>query len=311
MAKLSKKERQKKKSIQIAEKRQNKQSKQTNLSSVRKTKNKNKYSITKRETLANINHENQIKANEKRKKAKQKYYKAKQQLDYKKRSLEALGFDKKFLTTTNLRKVKMVDLEAYKAGDNYKLSVENYPFLYPSYGFDFDKIYSFGDKGLYLAWLDFSGEFSVEDLIARFTTLSNETLIEILDGIVHQAPTYNKNAPNGGAGTSSGRAGSVNVGFHTDSTAKMMFDSDNRSIQKSLENEQKKRLHTGINKYYQTISGGDGNYTITEISGRKLLIVLNAIFYNITEDTRLNTYQTLYKGITSKVPDFKQILPKP
>ena len=250
------------------------------------------------------------KEEQKRIKAKQKYDKSLELLEYKKQSLLALGFDEKFLKTSYLRKIKKSDIDAYKMGNESALSVENYPFLYDSFGFDYNKQYSFGDRGLYLAWLDYFGEHSIDEIIARFQNLSNETLIQILDGIVHQAPTYNKSAPNRGSGTSSGRAGTVNTGFYTDATAKMMFDSDNRNMEKSFENENRKRVHTGSNKYYQLLTSY-GSYTIKSISGRQLLITLNAIFYNITEDTRLSTYSSLYKGITSRVPDFKQILPKP
>ena len=252
-----------------------------------------------------------IKEQQKRDKSKQKYDKAKDLLDYKRESLRALGFDEKFLKTSYLRKVKKADIDAFKNGDESALSIENYPFLYDSYGFDFDKVYHFGNEGLYIAWLDYTGESTIEEVMHRFVTLSNETLIQILDGIVHQKETYDKNAPNNGAGTSSGRAGGVNTGFFKDNTAKLMFDSDNAGIKKAYEHEDKKRIHTATNKYYQTITGGGGDYTIKAISGRKLLIVLNAVFYNITEDTRLSTYKTMYNGIIKRVPQFKNILPEP
>lgn len=311
--KLSRKQRKQQRQKQLnVVKKQSKNLSQKSLNTIPKKELDKLYNsiVTEQKKQNSIRLEKLKKEEEKRLKSKLKYEKSLELLEYKKQSLIALGFDEKFLKTSYLRKIKRSDIDAYKSGDESALSVEKYPFLYDSFGFDFNREYSFGDKGLYLAWLDYFGEHSLEELINRFKNLSNETLIQILDGIIHQTPTYDKSAPNRGAGTSSGRAGGVNTGFYTDATAKMMFDSDNRNIAKGIENEKKKRVHTGSNKLYQ-LATSDGSYTIKKISGRQLLILLNAIFYNITEDTRFSTYSTLYKGITSRIPDFKKILPKP
>lgn len=266
--------------------------------------------VSERRIQANIIE--QKRANEAKEAAKKKAkYEAAKDLEFRKReSLKALGFDEKFLKTTYLRKIKISDIEEYKKGNEYALGIEKYPFLYEGYGFDFDKVYSFGTKGLYIAWLDYFGEETLENLMLRFNRYSNETLIQFLEGIVRTKPTYDKNAPNKGAGTSSGRAGGVNTGFYSEEAAKIMYDSDNRRIDSFYQNENKKRAHTITNKYYQLATTGD-NFTIKEINGRQLLVLLNAIFYNITEDDRHSIYETLYSGIVKRVEPFKRILPEP
>lgn len=250
------------------------------------------------------------KRHQKREKAKEKYQKSVDLLEYKKQSLIALGFDENLLKTTYLRKVKKSDIEAFKHGNEYALGIEKYPFLYPSHGFNFDRVYSFGKQGLYLAWVDFSGEQTFEEICQPFRKYSNETLITYLEGIINQRETYDKNAPNNGAGTSSGRAGGLKKGFHSEKVASRMMEIDNEHIDKFLESHEKKRLHTGTNKYYQVAVGG-GEHTIKEVNGRQLLILLNAVFYNITELNRASEYSDLYDLITKRVPDFKMILPVP
>lgn len=310
MAKLNKKDRKLKKQQKLAQKRIEKSQKVTSPNRLDKRKNNHSFIVAEQTRKATINHEKQIKQNKARKKAKEKYQKSLDLLEYKRESLKALGFEERLLTTTNLRKVKKADIDSYKWGKDEALSREKYPFIYPTIEFDFNKVYSFGKQGLYLAWLDYFGEHTLDEICKPFKKYENETLITFLDGIVHQAQTYNKDAPNNGAGTSSGRAGGLNSGFYSDNVAKIMYESDNRGIDKFLDSHEKKRLHTGSNKYYQLAVGG-GEYTIKTISGRQLLILLNGIFYNITEQDRMSEYITLYNGITSRIPDFKMILPEP
>ena len=296
----------------MANKRQKKkQQKQRILATIPQSKQTKNLSFKELEKTYNYIVAEEEKRVIKERKKQEKYKASLDLLDYKRESLRALGFDEKFLKTSYLRKVKKSDIDAYKKGNEYALGIEQYPFLYDSYGFDFEKVYSFGNTGLYIAWLDYSGEHSIEEIMNRFKHLDNETLIAILDGIVRTKETYDKNAPNRGAGTSSGRAGTVISGFYSDSVAQLMTESNNNRIKDNLENEKKKRAHTLTNKYYQNVVGGGGEYTIKAISGRQLLITLNAIFYNITEESRYEKYNTLYDSITSKVPDFKIILPKP
>jgi hypothetical protein len=249
----------------------------------------------------------------KERKKREKYQASLDLLHYKRESLKALGFDEKFLKTSYLRKVKKEDIDGYKLGNEYLLSIEKYPFLYDSHNFDYDTEFSIVDtegKGLYIAWVDYSGEHTLDDIISLFSGRTNEELIRFLDGIVHAPCTYDKDAPNRGSGTSSGKAGGVQLGFFTNKSAKSMYDVDNMRIDTFFESHLKKRLHTGTNKHYQLAVSGD-NFIITQISGRQLLILLNAIFYNITEDARLTQYEKLYSGLTQRQALFKKILPEP
>ena len=294
----------------LAKKQQRKQlEKKVSQSLSKKEVKRLSFADLQRQNNAIIQREKKRAQEEKRRQ--EKYRKAQELLDYKRESLRALGFDEKFLKTSYLRKIKKSDIEAYKKGNEYALSVESYPFLYDSYGLDYNKIYTFPDgKGLYIAWQDYTGESTFEEILVRFNGLSNETLINILEGIVRQPPTYNKKAPNHGAGTSSGRAGTVRHAVCTNHVAKQMFKADNSKIGKAKKNEKKKRVHTGATGYFQTLTDGD-NYIIRELTARECLVILNAVMYNITEESRVTYYNGLYTNITKYIPDFKKILPKP
>lgn len=223
-------------------------------------------------------------------------------LDWKRNSLDAIGFNPKYAS-----RIKYEDIEAYKRGNESALSREKYPFLYSSFHFNFDKVYNFPNgRGLYIAWLDYSGEHTIEELMNQFNRFSSETLITFLEGILNTPKQHNPKDKSSG---SSGRAGTFRSMVTTDNVAERMLSSDNEKLKKAFENEDKKRYHTGINRYYQNITE-NGNPTIKSITGRELLIILNAIFYNVTEDTR-DMYKGIYKSITNSIPDFKAILPKP
>ena len=214
--------------------------------------------------------------------------------------LLALGIKPEFLSTTNLRKVKISDIE------KGNISATNYPFLFgkrTNSHFNFDKRYYFPNgKGWYLAWLDYSGEYTLEEFIYRFMKFSNNTLIDMLRAILSQNPTYSKES----GGTSSGKAGDFHSFVTTEENAIFMKETDNNKID---ENRQKKRYHTGINRYWQTVSD-NGKNIITSLTGRECLILLNAIFYNVTEDVRTN-YKSVYDELIYYMPDFRKILPSP
>lgn len=253
-------------------------------------------------------YESALKSEENRKKANQKLsQKYKNQVtltSWKFHELDSQGIKLKYLTTTNLRKVKKKDIV------NNNINREKYPFLFDKNVFDFNKVYYFPDgKGLHIRFLDYSGENTIDELLQKFNNYSNESLIEFLTSIIIQSKTYNKKAENNGRGTSSGRAGTFRSSISTEKTAKMMTDIDNKKLQKSFENQSKKRYHTGTNKYWQTLSQ-DGGHIIKNMTGRECLVILNAIFYNVTEDSR-DMYKGVYNNITRFIPEFKEILPIP
>ena len=287
-------------------KRQRQKAKQKQVNTLKKQG----YSAKQISQLSNeeINKQYKHIVTEKRKQEKRKNLFKKQsesrakKLDWKRNSLEALGFNPKYAT-----RVKYDDIEAYKRGEDYRLSIEKYPFLYDSNGFDFEKVYHFPNgKGLYIAWLDYSGESTIEELMHHFSKFSNETLIEFLQGILETPKQHNTSDKNSG---SSGRAGTFRSMITTDNVAEKMLKSDNDALKKSFSNTKKRRYHTGVNRYYQNITE-NGKPTIKSITGRELLIILNAIMYNVTEDSR-DMYTGIYKSITNQIPDFKLILPKP
>lgn len=219
--------------------------------------------------------------------------------------LQNLGIDPSLCTRYRLKKVKLKDIESGN------ISRENYPFLFSSYEFDFDKVYHYPEGiGLALRFRDYTEENGVNELMMTYDSLENETLITILEGIVNQPKTYNKNAPNNGVGTSSGRAGTMRSSVTDEKTAQKMIDSDNDKVKKGLENEKRKRVHTGYRKLWQSFTQ-NGSPIISSMTGHECLVMLNSVMYNITEDDRYTYYNGLYKNIVNFIPDFKVILPKP
>lgn len=290
MAKLSKKQRQQQKQKQV-----------------RKLKSQG-YSAKQIQSLSNaeLNKQyNRIREQERvelkrKEKVRKKRESAKRLQTWKYYELERQGVDTRFLTSTNLRKVKKKDIE------KGNVSRETYVFLYEK-GFDFNKRYTFPKgRGLYIAWLDYSGEQTIAELMQKFNRFSNETLIEFLRSILNTPKQYSPSVKDSG---SSGRAGNFRMAVTNDKIAVKMLSADNNAIKKSLENRKKKRTHTGVNTFYQCITE-DGNPTIKSITGRELLIIANAIFYNITEDAR-DKYGTFYKNIVNNIPAFAEILPVP
>lgn len=291
MAKLSRKQRKKAKKKQVKTlKNQGYSVKQINQFSNKEIEQKYNTIVT----------EKKDREKEKRR-ARNKYQKSKELQTWKFYELEKMGIPVENLKSSYLRKVKKSDIE------KGNITRENYPFLFSSHGFDFNKAYHFPNgKGLYIAWLDYSGESTIEELMSRFSMFSNETLIEFLKGILETPKQYNPTKKNSG---SSGRAGTFRSMITTDNVAKKMLKADNDALKKSFSNTKKRRYHKGVNKYYQNITE-DGQATIKKITGRELLIILNAIMYNVTEDSR-DMYAGIYRNITNQIPDFKTILPKP
>lgn len=224
-------------------------------------------------------------------------------LDFKRNSLEALGFDRKYAT-----RVKHEDIEAYKRGDKNALSRDKYPFLY--FGkFDFNTVYSFkNNQRLYVAFRDYQGELDFSEILARYSKYSNGELVDFLESIVNTPPTYKK----GVTGSSSGRAGDYKFMLAPQEIIKA-FNNDtyNETRRNKYKKKNKRRMHSQGEKVgFQVLKNGRLN-SHDEVTPRNLLIVANALMYNITEQERGNFYSRFYTDITRHIPDMKEILPKP
>lgn len=213
---------------------------------------------------------------------------------------------------------KQIDSIKLKDIESGRISRENYPFLYYNTKFNFDKVYRLPDnKRLYVAFRDFQGELDIEDAMREFSRYSNDELLTFLEGIAETPPSYQK----GVSGSSSGRAGAYKFVMADQEVIKMFNQesyNETRKDKRALKAQQtgkaqrkKRRQHfKGDTVGYQVIKDGN-RVSHDEVTPRNLLIMANAIMYNVTEQDRTAFYRRFYTDITRSVPDMLEVLPKP
>ena len=297
----------------------NKRQKKKNLKKLQQQK--------KRKSIKNVSRETS-KFNSKSKSSK---YKDQLKLTSKKYfALLELGIDPKFLTTQNLRKVKVKDFpqgELNKKGTKKgNINKINYPFLFEENKVSKTvkkKVKKIGGKvyklpegvGLYFAYMDISGEQDFEQLLARYNRKSTNELIEKVKGLLNTLPQFDKELykkSKGTQGTSSGKCGVANFHLTDIETIKMIDDYDNKKENLRMRNApQRKRVHTGQNRYWQTLTDDNGNIYFTEFTLHKLMVVITAIMDNIFEVDRFDFYDDVYTQVTSYFEELAEVLPSP
>ena len=209
--------------------------------------------------------------------------------------LKALGIDTVGLSVKQIDKVKLKDIETRQ------VTPENYPSLF--YNIDFNKVYKLPkNKNFYFAFRDYAGERSFNDILSDYEKLSDNELMERLESIVSLPATYKK----GVAGTSSGAAGDYK--FQTASARTIMMFNHDKDEQNKRKTKRKK--HLGSYKGFQVLRSG-GTFVISEVTPHRLLVVANALMYNITELDRMTFYRNFYKAVNDAIPRLGKILPKP
>ena len=207
-------------------------------------------------------------------------------------ALAERGIDPFSIPVKQIDKIKLKDLDSL---DRHK-----YPFLFSSAGFDFNRVYKLKDgQRMYLAYRDFAGETSLEEILSQYAHLSNEQLLDRLEEQAHTRPTYNRKTKSG----SSGSAGDYRMTW-----ARQNVISDFQSETYSRNRKQKK--HNGTYKGYQVLKDGRRN-SFDEVTPRSMLIIMNAFMSNITENDRMTFYNDMYLRIRHHMPDFAALLPKP
>ena len=233
-------------------------------------------------------------------------------------ALLELGIDPKYLTTQNLRKVKVKDFpkgEINKKGTKQgNINKITYPFLFEENKVSKtvkkkvknigQKVYKLPEgKGLYFAYMDISGEQDFEQLLARYNRKSTNDLIEKIKGLLNTLPQFDKELykkSKGSEGNSSGKCGVANFHLTDIDTIKMIDTYDNKKENLRMKNAPKrKRVHSGDNKYWQTLTDKDGNIYFTEFTLHKLLVVITGIVDNIFEVDRFDGYDDVYTQLTS------------
>lgn len=241
-----------------------------------------------------------------------------------------LGIDPKFLTTQNLRKVKVKDFpqgELNKKGTKKgNINKINYPFLFEENKVSKtvkkkvknigEKVYKLPQgKGLYFAYMDISGEQDFEELLKRYNRKSTNELLEKIKGLLNTLPQFDKELykkSKGQEGTSSGKCGVANFHLTDIDMIKNIDNADRKDENRRLKNDpQRKRIHSDNAKYWQTLNDRNGNIYITEFTLHKLLVVITAILDNIFEVDRFDFYDDVYTQVTSYFEELADILPSP
>ena len=245
-------------------------------------------------------------------------------------ALLELGIEPQFLTTQNLRKVKVKDFpkgELNKKGTKQgNINKITYPFLFEENKVSKEvkkKVKNIGEKvyklpegiGLYFAYMDISGEQDFEQLLARYSRKSTNNLIEKIKGLLNTLPQFDKELykkSKGSEGTSSGKCGVANFHLTDINTIKMIDKYDNKQENLRMRNAPKRhRVHSGANRYWQTLTDDNGNIYFTEFTLHKLLVVITAIMDNIFEVDRFDFYDDVYTQVTSYFEELADVLPSP
>lgn len=245
-------------------------------------------------------------------------------------ALLEIGIDPKFLTTQNLRKVKVKDFpkgELNKKGTKQgNINKITYPFLFEENKVSKTvkkKVKKIGEKvyklpegvGLYFAYMDISGEEDFEELLARYNRKSTNELIEKVKGLLNTLPQFDKELykkSKGTEGTSSGKCGVANFHLTDIESIKMIDDYDNKKENLRMRNApERKRVHSGNNRYWQTLTDDKGNIYFTEFTLHKLMVVITAIMDNIFEVDRFDFYDDVYTQVTSYFEEIADVLPSP
>ena len=231
----------------------------------------------------------------------------------------------KYPTARFLDKLKLSDLRSGKyTREDFKeyIPPEKRSFIDT---FDFDKVYHVpGGLKLHISYRSLNGETSIEDELAWFSQLSNQELIERLRAIKDMPQTRSRQVK-GSKGRnvgSSGQAGEAMVYMSSQPALQELYDDQknansrantrNKLLAKNAEKRGVGYQHSGVDYHWQSIRQKDESGRLkayTEITPRKLLIIGNAIVWNITESDRLGFYNNFYALCCEIIPDMRKILP--
>ena len=248
--------------------------------------------------------------------------KRKRELQYQNRvtkkrfALERMGFSDAMqrgkISNKKIDSIKLSDIE------NGNVNRESYPWLYYNTGFDFNRVYKFkGNKRMFVAFRDYQGELDIEDALREFSGRSDAELLDFLQGIVDTPPTYQR----GVSGSSSGKAGDFKFmiapqpvidTFNREAYNETRRNKRAKAAADSPKNRRKKKRqqYKGDNVGFQVLKNGR-RVSYDEVTPHNLLVLANAIMYNVTESDRLSFYTRFYTDIIKDIPDMAEILPRP
>ena len=248
--------------------------------------------------------------------------KRKRELQYQNRvtkkrfALESMGFSDAMqrgkISNKKIDSIRLSDIE------NGNVNRETYPWLYYDTGFDFNRVYKFkAGKRMFVAFRDYQGELDIEDALREFSGRSDAELLDFLQGIVDTPPTYQR----GVSGSSSGKAGDFKFiiapqpvidTFNREAYNETRRNKRAKAAADSPKNRRKKKRqqYKGDNVGFQVLKNGR-RVSYDEVTPHNLLVLANAIMYNVTESDRLSFYTRFYTDIIKDIPDMAEILPRP
>lgn len=221
--------------------------------------------------------------------------------------LESQGYDRSQFTLKQIDTIKIKDL---RSGD---FNRNNYPKIFRTVTFDFDKIYVLKNSAVVqFAFRDFAGETSLEEILSQYAGLTPERLLDRIHELNSIRPTYSKGSKKKGGGNSSGAAGDYKFLCGAKSAA-VANRQDANAENTRLKRHPKRKAHGAqtYNGYQFLKSNGHNTYT-NEITPRNLLIVTCAIMENVTEWDRVNFYNRVYNDLVARhMSDLLPLLPYP
>ena len=245
-------------------------------------------------SIAELEQESKRQADYRRAKKLQKEREYKRSLyERKYNALKKKNIDVSKLTKKQIMSLKVKDIQ------NDNITKYNYPQFYGLHMIDFNKVYSLGANKMYLAFRDFTGETSLEEIISEFSNMSDADLLANLEYLVN-LPTRG-----GGRKGSNGVAGDYKFIIAPQAVIEdFQRDTYNKNRRK------KTRLHKGQYKGYQVLK--HGRYSgFKNVTPHNMLVLANAIMSHVTEQDRLNFYQRFYIDMGKYIPEFAEILPTP
>lgn len=222
--------------------------------------------------------------------------------------LESQGYDRSQFTLKQIDSIKIKDLQTGNFNRN------NYPKIFGTATFDFDRIYVLKNgEVVQFAFRDFAGESELSQILKDYSRLSNDQLLDRLYELNNITPTYSPNQKKKGGGNSSGAAGDYKF-LCGDKSAAVSNRQETNVKNKRMKKHTKRKSHGGDKQHigYQFLKS-NGHHTYThEITPRNLLIVTCAIMSNVTEWDRVNFYNRVYNDLVARhMPDLLPLLPYP
>lgn len=237
---------------------------------------------------------------------------------------DPLSFEKQ----PTARFLDSLDLEKLRKGKYKRSDFREYipsEKLKPIETFDFEKVYQIPKgKKLHFAFRSLSGDKDISEELEWFNKKSNEELLSFLRTI-KQMPQTRSKGEKGSRGKNKGSSGQAGEGlirlnsqealsevYADERNADRRATTFNKLLSKSAKKKGVNYQHSGIDYHWQSIRQKDENGRLkayNEITPRKLLVIGNALLWNVTESQRAGLYNEFYSVCVNIIPEMKNILP--